>query len=251
MNRFNPEVIRYESLPSTNTEAARLAAEGAAEGLCVVAVEQTAGRGRLQRSWLSPKGAGLYFSALLRPSMPVNQWSLITFMAALAVSDALRDACELKTDIKWPNDLLAGERKICGILAEAIETEKGRAVVVGIGINLTKEAFPPNLNEVAISVEEATTKRPDREVLLAALLRAFSSWYLLLQQSGGQQQILEAWASRSSFAKGKRVKVTNGNEVVTGITGGVESDGALRVETDTEGVRIIRAGDVTSLRTSV
>ena len=251
MNRFNPELIRYESLPSTNTEAARLAAEGAAEGLCVVADEQTAGRGRLQRSWLSPKGAGLYFSALLRPSMPINQWSLITFMAALAVSDALRDACELKTDIKWPNDLLAGERKICGILAEAIETDKGRAVVVGIGINLTTEAFPPNLNEVAISVEEATTKRPDREVLLAALLRAFSSWYLLLQQSGGQQQILEAWASRSSFAKGKRVKVTNGNEVVTGITGGVESDGALRVETDTEGVRIIRAGDVTSLRTSV
>jgi len=251
MNRFNPEVIRYESLPSTNTEAARLAVEGAAEGLCVVADEQTAGRGRLQRSWLSPKGAGLYFSALLRPSMPINQWSLLTFMAALAVSDALRDACELKTDIKWPNDLLAGERKICGILAEAIETDKGRAVVVGIGINLTTEAFPPNLNEVAISVEEATTKRPDREVLLASLLRAFSSWYLLLQQSGGQQQILEAWTSRSSFAKGKRVKVTNGNEVVTGITGGVESDGALRIETDTDGVRIIRAGDVTSLRTSV
>jgi BirA family biotin operon repressor/biotin-[acetyl-CoA-carboxylase] ligase len=251
MNRFIPEVIRYESLPSTNTEVARLAAEGAAEGLCVVADEQTAGRGRLQRSWLSPKGAGLYFSALLRPSMPVNQWSLITFMAALAVSDALRDACELKTDIKWPNDLLAGERKICGILAEAIETGKGRAVVVGIGINLTKEAFPPKLNEVAISVEEATTKRPEREVLLAALLRAFSSWYSLLQENGGQQQILDAWASRSSFAKGKRVKVTNGNEVVTGITGGVESDGALRVETDTDGVRIIRAGDVTSLRTSV
>jgi len=142
MNRFNPEVIQYESLPSTNTEAARLAVEGAAEGLCVVADEQTAGRGRLQRSWLSPKGAGLYFSALLRPSMPINQWSLLTFMAALAVSDALRDACELKTDIKWPNDLLAGERKICGILAEAIETDKGRAVVVGIGINLTTEAFP-------------------------------------------------------------------------------------------------------------
>jgi len=251
MNRFNPEVIRYESLPSTNTEAARLAVEGAAEGLCVVADEQTAGRGRLQRSWLSPKGAGLYFSALLRPSMPINQWSLITFMAALAVSDALRDACELKTDIKWPNDLLAGERKICGILAEAIETEKGRAVVVGIGINLTKEAFPPELNEVAISVEEATTKRPEREVLLAVLLRAFLSWYSVLQETGGQQQILEAWASRSSFAKGKRVKVINGNEVVIGITGGVESDGALRVETETVGVRIIRAGDVTSLRTSV
>jgi BirA family biotin operon repressor/biotin-[acetyl-CoA-carboxylase] ligase len=251
MNRFNPKVVRYESLPSTNTEAARLAAQGATEGLCVVADEQTAGRGRLQRTWLSPKGAGLYLSALLRPSIPITQWSLITFMAALAVSDALSDACELKTDIKWPNDLLAGERKICGILAEAIETEKGRAVVVGIGINLTKEAFPPKLAEIAISVEEATTKRPEREVLLAALLRALSSWYSLLQEIGGQQQILEAWARRSSFAKGKRVSVANGDEVVSGITDGVESDGALRVETDNDGVRIIRAGDVTSLRTSV
>ena len=150
MKPFTPQIIRYESLPSTNTEAVRLAAQGAEEGLCVVADEQTAGRGRLQRSGASPKGAGLYFSALLRPTIPVNRWSLITFMAALAVNDALRAACDLETDIKWPNDLLAGERKICGILAEAIETERGRAVVVGIGVNLTKEAFPPQLAEVTL-----------------------------------------------------------------------------------------------------
>jgi len=251
MSTFVPSVRRFATLPSTNSEAMRQALAGVDEGLVIVASEQTAGRGRLDRKWVSPAGAGLYFSIVLRPLAEPGSWSLLPLLAAIAVNDALFEACQLETDIKWPNDLIAGERKICGILAEAIETEKGRAVVVGIGINLTKEAFPPNLNEVAISVEEATTKRPDREVLLAALLRAFSSWYLLLQQSGGQQQILEAWTSRSSFAKGKRVKVTNGNEVITGITGGVESDGALRVETETEGVRIIRAGDVTSLRTSV
>jgi BirA family biotin operon repressor/biotin-[acetyl-CoA-carboxylase] ligase len=248
MKRFNPQIIRYESLPSTNTEAVRLAAQGAAEGLCVVADEQTAGRGRLQRTWVSPKGAGLYFSTLLRPTIPVDRWSLITFMTALAVNDALRAACDLETDIKWPNDLLAGERKICGILAEAIETEKGRAVVVGIGVNLTKEAFPPTLVEVAISVEEVTTKPPEREVLLTALLQAFSSWYSMLQENGGQQHILEAWASRSSYAKGRQVSVTNGVEVISGITRGLESDGALRVETGKDGIRIVRAGDVTSLR---
>src|SRR6266576_3119890 len=145
MKVFKPQVIRYDSLPSTNTEAARLAVLGVEEGLCVVADEQTAGRGRLQRTWLSPKGAGLYCSTLLRPIIPLDQWPLLTFMAALAVSDALRNACDLETDIKWPNDLLSGERKICGILAEAIDTDKGRAVVVGIGVNLTKEAFPPQL----------------------------------------------------------------------------------------------------------
>ena len=92
MKRLKSQVIRYASLPSTNTEAARLAAQGAQEGLCIVADEQTAGRGRLQRSWLSPKGAGLYFSTLLQPLIPLDQWPLITFVAALAVSDALRAA---------------------------------------------------------------------------------------------------------------------------------------------------------------
>ena len=90
MTLLKPRVLRFESLPSTNTELARLASDGADEGLSIVADEQTAGRGRLQRAWSSPKGAGLYFSILLRPKIPVDQWPLITFMAALAVGDALQ-----------------------------------------------------------------------------------------------------------------------------------------------------------------
>ena len=242
------QVIRYASLPSTNTEAARLAAQGAEEGLCIVADEQTAGRGRLQRSWLSPKGAGIYFSTLLRPLIPLDQWPLITFVAALAVSDALRVACDLETDIKWPNDLLAGERKICGILAEAIETPQGRGVVVGIGINLTKEAFQADLTNVAISVEEATTRHPEKESILAALVNAIADWYSTLQETGGQRKILEAWVARSSYAEGKWVRVINGDDVTTGITRGVENDGALRVETSAAEMRIIRTGDVASVR---
>jgi len=106
MTLLKPRVLRFESLPSTNTELARMASEGAAEGLAIVADEQTAGRGRLQRTWSSPKGAGLYFSILLRPQIPVHQWPLITFAAALAVGDALQEAAGVQTDIKWPNDLL-------------------------------------------------------------------------------------------------------------------------------------------------
>ena len=145
MTHLNPKVLRYESLPSTNTELSRLASEGAEEGVSVVADEQTAGRGRLQRAWSSPKGAGLYFSILLRPKFATNYWPLITMMAAVAVYDALGEACRLQADIKWPNDLLSGERKICGILAEAIETPAGRAVIVGIGINLTEDAYPEEI----------------------------------------------------------------------------------------------------------
>src|SRR6185295_3381224 len=122
---LKPKVLRFESLPSTNTKLARLAAEGAPEGVTIVADEQTAGRGRLQRAWSSPKGAGLYFSILLQPTIAADQWPLITFMAALAVGDALSEACDANTDIKWPNDLLSGERKICGILAGSVETPTG------------------------------------------------------------------------------------------------------------------------------
>jgi BirA family transcriptional regulator, biotin operon repressor / biotin---[acetyl-CoA-carboxylase] ligase len=245
---LKPKVLRFESLPSTNTELARLASEGAPEGVSVVADEQTAGRGRLQRAWSSPKGAGLYFSILLRPTIPQNCWPLITFMAALAVSDALREACELETDIKWPNDILSGERKICGILAEAIETPVGRAVILGIGINLTQNAFPPELENVATSVAEATGRAGDREQILAALLDTLSRWHSQLNDPG---KIVDAWSNRSSYAIGKLVQVSNGDDVWQGTTCGVEPDGALRLRTSSGEIKLVRAGDVYSVRPSL
>jgi BirA family biotin operon repressor/biotin-[acetyl-CoA-carboxylase] ligase len=243
---LKPTVLRFESLPSTNTELARLASEGGPEGVTVVADEQTAGRGRLQRAWSSPRGAGLYFSILLRPTIPQNYWPLITFMAAIAVGDALREAAGVETDIKWPNDLLSGERKICGILAEAIDTPAGRAVILGIGINLTQSAYPPELAEVATSVAEASGRPVDREQILAALLDALARWYPALDEPG---QIVDAWSNRSSYAIGKLVQVSNGDDVWQGATCGVEPDGALRLRTPSGEIKIVRAGDVYSIRT--
>ncbi len=251
MKLLKPKILRFESLPSTNTELARRASDGAEEGLSIVAEEQTAGRGRLQRTWSSPKGAGLYFSILLRPTIAQDRWPLITFMAALAVGDALQDAAGVTTDIKWPNDLLSGERKICGILAESVETPAGRAVIVGIGINLTPEAYPREIAEAATSVAEAAAhlhgRAPERETLLAALQNALARWYSLLHAPDGPEKIVAAWTSRSSYASGKFVTVANGDEVWQGITRGIESDGALRLETETDGLKVVRAGDV-SLR---
>lgn len=244
---MKPRILRYESVPSTNTEVARLAADGAAEGLAIVADEQTAGRGRLQRAWSSTKGAGLYFSILLRPKLAVGRWPLITFIAALAAGDALLEASKVQTDIKWPNDLLANERKICGILAEAIETPTGRAVVLGIGINLTNEAFPSDLISVATSVVNESGRPPEREPILAALLNALARWYSLLHEPEGAQKVVAAWSGRSSYANGKLVQVANGDEILNGVTAGIEDDGALRLET-AQGVQLIRAGDVTTVR---
>ena len=248
METFAPQILRFDSLPSTNVEAARRATEGAAEGLCVVAGEQTAGRGRLQRQWDSPKGAGLYFSIILRPSFEQSAWPLLTLMAAVAVNDALRDSCALETDIKWPNDVLANDKKLCGILAETVETSRGRAVVVGIGINLTKHSFPAEFAGIATSVEVAAGQNPELEVVLAALVSFLVSYYQTLKQPGGPEKILREWAARSTYCEGKRIRVVESNATLVGTTRGLESDGALRVETDDGKMRIVRAGDVWVVR---
>ena len=242
--RLTPTILRFDSLPSTNTEAARQASLGAAEGLCVVAREQTAGRGRRERAWVSPKDAGLYFSIVLRPRTDAREWPLITLAAAVAASDALEDACALPTDIKWPNDLLAAGRKLCGILAETIEGGAGRAVVLGVGINLTNRAFPTEILAAATSVEEQTGRAPDSEQLLAALTRQLARRYA----HEGPRAIVNEWEARSTYARGRSVRVALAEETFEGITRGLEPDGALRVETDAGLIRIVRAGDVTAVR---
>jgi len=241
-------ILRFDSLGSTNTEAARQAAKGVAEGLCVVADEQTAGRGRFERQWISPKGAGLYFSIVLRPQIDQSGWPLLTMMASLAVYEALAEACDLHVDIKWPNDILVNEQKLCGILAETLDTKAGRAVIIGIGINLTSEAIPLDLHQSATSVQSVTGKPCELEKVLWALVRALERNYELAQSADGKERILQEWCARSSYARGKRIRVEDRNETIEGVTCGVERDGALRVETDAGELRIVRTGDVTGVR---
>jgi BirA family biotin operon repressor/biotin-[acetyl-CoA-carboxylase] ligase len=245
---FMPEILLFDSLPSTNLEAARRAAEGAPEGLCVVAGEQTAGRGRRQRQWISPSGAGLYFSIILRPQFDLGLWPLLSLMAAIAAHDALRAAYSLKTDIKWPNDILVNEKKLCGILAETVETPLGQAVVIGIGINLTQNAFPPELEAIATSVEAATGLRPELPSLLEALVRELATHYDVLSRPEGNAEIIRSWCLRSSYCEGRLIRVTDASETLVGTTRGLECDGALRVEIDDGIIRVLRAGDVSSVR---
>jgi BirA family biotin operon repressor/biotin-[acetyl-CoA-carboxylase] ligase len=248
MITFQPTFLRFDSIDSTNLEAMRQARAGAPEGLCVVAREQTRGRGRLDRTWQSPKDAGLYLSVILRPRFELSHWPLIGLMSALAVSDTLAKTCDLQVDIKWPNDVCVNERKLCGILAETVDTENGMAAIVGIGINLKEENLLADLKSIAISVEAATGFNPDRDLILDELIKTIGQRYDLLQSEGGGEHTIREWCANSSYAFDRKVRVALNRDVFEGTTRGLESDGALRVQDDKGKMRIVRAGDVTALR---
>ena len=226
----------------------RQAKRGASEGLCIVAREQTHGRGRHERVWNSPRDAGLYVSVLLRPQFDISVWPLITLMAAVAVADALQEACGLQIDIKWPNDIVVHDQKLSGILAETVETSEGLACVLGIGINLSNDAIPAELRGQATSVAALTGHGADAERLLTSLLAQLARHYAQLGEADGPALAIRHWMAASSFAIGKPVRVDTGTEEFEGQTDGLENDGALRVQMAGGEIRIVRAGDVQSLR---
>lgn len=240
-------ILRYESLPSTNSEALSQARKGAPEGLCVVADEQTDGRGRHGRKWVSAEGAGLYFSAVLRPKLDPKDLPLLTLAAAVAVNDVLKELYGISTDIKWPNDLLVEGRKIAGILAETAETGDGTAVVVGIGINLRSSHLPEELASASASVESETGSPGDQEDLLDGLVRYFFFHCERTTTAPGRDSVLKDWAARSSYHRGKEVRVDTAGRRIEGTTDGIDEHGALIVRTEL-GAEIVQAGDVTALR---
>jgi BirA family biotin operon repressor/biotin-[acetyl-CoA-carboxylase] ligase len=249
---FTPLILRFDTLPSTNTEALSQARQGAAEGVCVIAREQTAGRGRQDRTWNSPRDAGLYLSIVLRPRLPANQWPLLTLMAAVAVHESLKDVFGLVTDIKWPNDLMAGEKKLAGILAETTDSSGGRAAVVGVGVNLNPAAVFPELSASATSVTTETSALPIMKTgtneFATALIRGIGRWYSVLLGVEGPARIVSAWSERSSYAEGKTVAVITGGETLSGTTEGVTEAGALRVRTEGGELRVLHSAEVTHLR---
>jgi len=241
---MNFTVLHYDRLESTNTEAAEQARDGAGEGLCIVADEQTAGRGRQGREWLSKKGEGIYMSIVLRPKLNAEHLTLIPLMAAVAVYDVLRKGLLIEPDIKWPNDILVGEKKICGILSEAVETPDGVAVILGIGINLKNGSLPPN----ATSIASESTFAPNRDEVVEAVTSEIGKFYEQLKKVASS--IIDEWKQRSSYFENKAVEVHSGHEILRGVTCGLEENGALRVRTADGEMRTVQAGDVERLRSA-
>lgn len=231
----------FGAVGSTNDCATALGTEGAV----VVADEQTAGRGRRGHTWFSPPGSGLYVSVVLVPGRaradPVRATSLLTIAVGVALAEGVESATGLRADLKWPNDLYVGRRKLAGILAEAA-VARG-FVTVGYGVNVRPVAYPPELADRATSLEAELGRTVDRASVLAATLAAVAARYDDLID-GRFDAILDAWRRRAPGASGARVAWTAAAGPHTGVTAGIDRDGALLVRAGDRIERII-AGELT------
>jgi BirA family biotin operon repressor/biotin-[acetyl-CoA-carboxylase] ligase len=255
LGHFAQRIYWLETAASTNDVAAHLADLGAEEGTIVVAEAQTAGRGRMGRVWFSPPGAGLYVSIVLRP-LPAPRASaaqgldvvqtpsaLLTLAAGVALAEAVQASTGLAVEIKWPNDLLAGKRKLAGILAEA--AAQGGAlhfVVLGCGLNLRSAAYPPELAERVTSIEAEVDRPADRALILAEILAALAARYADLQ-GGRFDAILGAWRERAPSLPGSLVEWDSPRGVQRGRAEDIDQTGALLVRTNGRTERLI-AGEV-------
>ena len=244
---MNFEIKSFDTLESTNTEALNQARSGAAEGLCVTAREQTAGRGRYGRTWISGRDAGLFLSVVLRPKIQPVNFPLITLMTGVVVHDTLAEL-GVSSDIKWVNDIHVDGKKICGILAETTDTNDGIAIVVGIGVNMNSESFPPYLAANSTSLAEELGRTVGRDELIKAVTRLLDKFYGILTGDNGPVEIIEHWRKRSSYFEGKSVRAVMESETILGTTAGLEPNGALRVAKSDGSIAIIQAGDVEQLR---
>ena len=237
------ETLTFDSLPSTSDMARDLARQGAAEGLVILARGQTSGRGRQGRSWASPAGHGLYLSIVLRPPLEPASATILTLAAAVGVAETLSIDYGVPVDIKWPNDICARGRKICGILVEsAVDKGELEYAILGIGVNLQQREFTQDLRETATSffIESGTMVSPDE--LLTPLLARLEKWYRV--SLANPARILERWQELSSYARDCAIRIESGDSAIEGITRGLAASGALLVELSNGETREIWSGEV-------
>lgn len=233
----------YHTIPSTMDTAKKAARQGAAEGTIVIAEEQTAGRGRLGRSWLSPRG-GIALSIILRPNL--RQLPRLIMVASLAASHSIEQVSGLKTDIKWPNDVLIRGKKACGILVEsAIRGQTVDWAIVGIGINVNLDpADFPEIAAIATSLSAELGRNVSRLDILRTLLSEMELLYLALRRG---EPIHEEWRSHLETL-GKMVRVSSGGLVEEGRAESVDEDGSLLLRRSDGSLAVLTTGEVTLLK---
>lgn len=239
--RLGNPLLYFSTLGSTNSYAAERAREGAAEGTLVMADDQTAGRGRIGRSWRSLPGEQLALSLVLRPTFPPH---FLVMASALAVAETIERVSGLATGIKWPNDVQVNGRKVCGIL---IETSPGFAIL-GIGLNVNGSlADDPVLEARATTLADALGRPLSREVIAVELLHRLDDLYgvLLMRGDDGRRGVRDAWRQRL-VTLGQRVSLMQGEQRVTGVAEDVDADGVLLLRRDDGEIQPVTWGDVES-----
>jgi len=246
------EVIVVDAAPSTNAELKDRSRTDRRDGLVLVAEHQTAGRGRLDRTWLAPPRAGITMSVLVRPvDVPVGRWPWIPLLAGLAVAAAVRQVAEVSASLKWPNDVMVEDRKLGGLLVERLDGGSAgsrAAAVIGIGLNVTtSRAELPTPQATSLALESATTT--DRSTLVKAILRRLDGLVTQWEHGAGvpTADLRVAYTSAcSTIGQPVRVELP-GQRTVEGVAAGVDENGRLLVDTGSE-VRAFGAGDVMHLR---
>jgi BirA family biotin operon repressor/biotin-[acetyl-CoA-carboxylase] ligase len=238
------EIHVFQETSSTNDVVERLARDGIREGAVVFAESQDKGRGRLGRKWVSPSGQGLWFSVLLRPNLRSQEATQLTVIAATALMRAFRQYGLQQSAIKWPNDILVGERKLAGVLTElAAEIDRIRYVILGIGVNVNSSEFPREIRTVATSLRLETGHPVRRAELAASILAELDADYQRLRR-GEFSRIAEEWA-RQCTTLGRRVSIRIGDRTVHGRAEALDNSGALLVRTEHGHLERIVGGDVT------
>ncbi len=243
---FGRNLHHLYSVESTNSYAIDLLGQDkpAPHGTLVVAERQTAGRGRMGRSWISSPEVGLYTSIILRPEISSNLAPLLTLGTAVAAHDSIERATDLEVDIKWPNDLLIGRKKICGILSELqAEVDRVRAMVIGVGINVNHDEFPDQIADTATSLRMESGRTHSRIEILLDFVHEFERLYELFREKG-PSAIIDKWTRLSSFANGRMIEVDDGVRRIRGVTAGLNALGALRIAQPDGDVEEVYSGDV-------
>ena len=239
----------FPEIASTNTAAMRAAAGGTEEGAVFLADQQTAGRGRNGHAWHSDAGAAILVSIVLRPRIAAEQSLWLSLMAGVAAHNAISRTCGISCDLRWPNDLLIGKRKVCGVLTEiSAEADWLRFAVIGIGINVNQSAFPAEIAGLATSLAIETGKAWPRTELLVALLESLQAEYLRALAHNGNATLLRQLETISSYVRGKRVHVDEAGGY-EGVTDGLDERGFLQVRTR-DSVRKVLSGGVRELSAS-
>lgn len=234
----------FDEVDSTNNKAKQLAEAGVPDGTLVVAETQCAGKGRRGRQWLSPKGSGIWMSLVLRPEITPDRAAMLTLVAALAVSDGIKAAAGLQTEIKWPNDIVMNGKKLCGILTEMnTEMEDINYVVVGIGINVNMRDFPAAIRAVATSLAQEGKQPVKRARLIGEVLQAWEQYYAVYLQEADMTGLLQLYNDRL-VNRNRQVKVLAQEGTYSGIAHGIDRLGRLLVEKEDRTVEAVVSGEV-------
>lgn len=238
------ELYCFESLDSTNLEIRRLGESGADHGTAVITEEQTMGRGRRGRGWLGEAGSGIWMSFLLRPEIQAQNSSMLTLVAALAVEEAIRETTGIRSQIKWPNDVIVNGKKICGILTEmSLQMDEINYIVVGIGINVNIESFPQELKEKATSLQIEGGTKIKRAPLAAKVLECFEKYYEIFLQTEDLSALMKQY-NRLLVHNGHQIRVIRGSSEEVFYSQGINAMGELMVKDDKGNLSEIVSGEV-------